>query len=121
MNNRDLAEFYGVTDRAVRKWSPERKRKARAQALAGAEPEICHLIAKIAKLAYIYDCQWLHGIEQKRACLVERTPWRLTVSFFVFGEDSSISDTMRADMMALDSVQQLIKIVNQLEEVIYGV
>lgn len=119
MNNTDLAEFYGVTDRAVRKWTPERKHRKRVQALSGAEQLICDLVADISKLSYIYDCQWLHGTEQKRWCWINRTSTTLFCYFFVQGDDFS-DIPLEADLHATDVIEQLQIIKEKLEELVYG-
>lgn len=119
MNNTDLAEFYGVTDRAVRKWSPERKHRKRVQALSGAEQPIVDLIADINKLAYIYDCQWLHGVEQKRWCWINRSSVMLFCYLFV--EGNNFADiALQADLHATDAVEQLQVIKTKLEGLVYG-
>jgi len=120
MNNTDLAEFYGVTDRAVRKWSPERKHRKRVQALANAEQPIVDLIGDIGKLAYIYDCQWLHGVEQKRWCWINRSSVMLLCYLFV--EGNNFADiALQANLHATDVLGQLRAIKEKLEELVYGV
>jgi len=120
MNNTDLAEFYGVTDRAVRKWSPERKHRKRVQALANAEQPIVDLIADINKLAYIYDCQWLHGVEQKRWCWINQTSGMLVCYMYRKNELYPQSE-WSASLHATDVVKQLQSIKTKLEELVYGV
>lgn len=120
MTNQDLAEFYGISAQAVGRWSKERKQRKRVQALAGAEQPIVDLIADINKLAYIYDCQWLHGTEQKRWCWINRTSVTLFCYFFAQGEDFS-DIPLEADLDATDVVEQLQSIRVKMEELVYGV
>lgn len=119
MNNTDLAEFYGVTDRAVRKWSPERKHRKRVQALSGAEQPICDLIADINNLAYIYDCQWLHGVEQVKQCKVSRHPSHMGVALFEKTEPHPVREWI-VWMHHLNAFDQLNELKIKLEELVYG-
>lgn len=112
MNNTDLAEFYGVTDRAVRKWSPERKHRKRVQALANAEQSICDLIADISKLVFIFNCKWLHGEKQVK-CIevgIEHNSLMITGTEF----------WTQVDMHSIDVDRKLKAIKTKLEELVYG-
>lgn len=113
MNNTDLAEFYGVTDRAVRKWSPERKHRKRIQALANAEQPICDLIADISKLVFIFNCKSTVGSGNIKC--QEVTVWhdRLMITGTEFWQDATLD--------SLDAVNQLQSIKTKLEELVYGV
>lgn len=113
MNNTDLAEFYGVTDRAVRKWSPERKHRKRVQALANAEQPIVDLIADISKLVFIFNCKWLHGEKQVKSLIMDFDHNSLMVEGTEFW--------CHINMHATDVVEQLQVIKTKLEELVYGV
>lgn len=113
MNNTDLAEFYGVTDRAVRKWSPERKHRKLVQALSGAEQPIVDLIADISKLVFIFNCKWLHGEKQVKLINMEFDHCYLMLD----GTESW--QHVRFDSINL--VDQLQSIKTKLEELVYGV
>lgn len=112
MNNTDLAEFYGVTDRAVRKWSPERKHRKRVQALSGAEQPIVDLIADISKLVFIFNCKWIRGARQVKCQRVEIDHNYLAVEGTEFWQEVKIHAT--------DVVEQLQSIKTKLEELVYG-
>jgi len=77
MNTKELSEFYGITQHGVRKWSAKTRQDKTTQALAGAEPAICELLADINKLSYIFDCQNLQGVDQMKWCCVQRQPTAL--------------------------------------------
>lgn len=119
MTNQDLSDFYGISTQAVGRWSKERKHRKRVQALSGAEQPIVDLIADISKLAYIYDCQWLHGIEQKRWCWINRTS--VTLTCHIFGDAGVKLSTWVAEMHATDLADQLQSIKTKLEGLVYGV
>lgn len=112
MNNTDLAEFYGVTDRAVRKWSPERKHRKRVQALANAEQPICDLIADISKLVFIFNCKWVHGEKQVKCQSVDFNHTHLSVTGTEFWQETRLD--------AIDLVGQLQSIKTKLEGLVYG-
>lgn len=118
MTNKDLANFYDISTQAVGRWTKERKHSKRVQAQAGAEQQICDLLADINKLAYIYDCQWLHGVEQKRWCWINRTSVTLFCHIFI---GSVILSAWSANLHATDAVEQLQSIKTKLEELVYGV
>lgn len=113
MNNTDLAEFYGVTDRAVRKWSPERKHRKRVQALANAEQPICDLIADISKLVFIFNCKWIRGDNQVEMQCIELDHNHLTVDGTEFLKCVNMHD--------VDLEAKLKAIKTRLEELVYGV
>ena len=119
MTNQDLAEFYGISAQAVGRWTKERKHRKTVQALANAEQLIVDLIGSINKLAYIYDCQWLHGVEQKRWCWINRSSVTLFCYFFVDGEDFT-DVPLQANLHATDVVEQLQSIKTKLEGLVYG-
>jgi len=120
VETKDLAEFYGVTRQSVEKWTPEKRKQKTVQALANAEQPIVDLIADINKLAYIYDCQWLHGAEQKRWCWINRSSVMLFCYLFVEGNDFA-DIRLQADLHATDVLDQLRAIKTKLEELVYGV
>lgn len=112
MNNTDLAEFYGVTDRAVRKWSPERKHRKRVQALSGAEQPIVDLIADISKLVFIFNCKWLHGAKQVKAQCINIDHNYIIVEGTEFWQSVNLHET--------DAVEQLQVMKTKLEGLVYG-
>ena len=119
METKDLAEFYGVTRQSVEKWTPEKRKQKTVQAIAGAEQPIVDLIADISKLAYIYDCQWLHGVEQKRWCWINRTSGMLACYIYRKDEMHPQSE-WNANLHATDVVEQLQSIKTKLEGLVYG-
>ena len=119
MTNQDLANFYNISTQAVGRWPVEKRKQKTLQALANADQPIVDLIADISKLSYIYDCQWLHGFEQKRWCWINRTSTTLFCYLFVEGEDFT-DIPLRADLHATDVVEQLQVIKARLEELVYG-
>lgn len=112
MNNTDLAKFYGVTDRAVRKWSPERKHRKRVQAIANAEQPIVDLIADISKLVFIFNCKWVRGTEQVKCADLNVDYSRLDLTGTEFWATANLHDA--------DVIRQLQVIKTKLEELVYG-
>lgn len=120
METKDLANFYNISTQAVGRWSVEKRKQKTVQALANAEQQIADLIADINKLAYIYDCQWLHGADQKRSCWINRTSVTLFCYLFVNNGDDFTDIPLQANLHATDVVEQLQVIKTKLEELVYG-
>ena len=120
MTNNELSKFYGISSQAVGRWSPERKHRKRIQAQAGAEQQVCDLLASITKLAYIFDCANLQGDIPTRWCMVSRLPDRLTVIVFS-GSHVCRDFEVDIDMNAPDVAVRLILVKTKLEQLVYGV
>jgi len=119
LETKDLANFYGVTRQSVEKWTADKRKQKTIQALANAEQPICDLIADINKLAYIYDCQWLHGVEQLKRCHVSRHPSHFAIGLFEKGEPHPVIEIL-VWMEDLSVIDQLQSIKAKLEELVYG-
>ncbi len=119
MTNSELSKFYGISSQAVWRWSPARKHRKTVQAQAGAEQQICDLLASINKLAYIFDCANLQGDIPTRWCMLSRLPDRLTV--IVFSGNGRRDFEVDIDMNAPDVAVRLILVKTKLEQLVYGV
>jgi hypothetical protein len=118
MNTKELSEFYGITQHGVRRWSTKTRQDKTTQALAGAEPAICELLADINKLAYIFDCQNLHGVAQERWCLVNRHPQTLFCTIFgAYGAPEQFH--VEISMYATDAESKLRVLKNYLTKLVF--
>lgn len=117
MNNKDLSEFYKITERAVRKWDSKKRHQKTTQALAGAEPQITNLIGEINQLAYVFDCQNLKGVQQVKWCWANRATFLLQVTIF-HGAESEFHASI--NLNAPDSVVRLLLLKTKLSEMVYG-
>jgi hypothetical protein len=118
MKVQDLADFHGVSLSAVHKWSEKTRQDKTTQALAGAEPAICELLADINKLAYIFDCQNLHGVEQERWCLVNRHPQTLFCTIFgAYGHPEQFHTEI--NMYSVDAEAKLRVLKNYLTKLVF--
>lgn len=112
METKDLAEFYNVTRQSVEKWTPEKRKQKTVQALANAEQPIVDLIADISKLVFIFNCKWLHGIQQIKCVDFSVDYSRLEIGGTEFWYSVELS--------ANDAIKHLQVIKTKLEELVYG-
>lgn len=115
MNQKQLAEFYGVTDRAVRKWSDEKNNRKTIQAEADVTPIEWQLVGEIAQLCYLYNAQnWVCETPTKWVWF-EVNSLLLSVSFFddMKGQAKRIMQAKTSNTAEM----QLIKM--QLDKLVY--
>lgn len=115
MQQKQLAEFHGVTDRAVRKWSADKTHRRTIQAKADVTPLEWQLVGEIAQLVYLYNAQnWHCETTTNWACL-EVSSWSMSIMFFTFGQPSI--DCKLTAKTSNTAEMQLIKM--QLEQLVY--
>lgn len=117
MNNKDLSEFYKITERAVRKWDSKKRHQKTTQALAGAEPQITNLIGEINQLAYIFDCRNLRGENQVQWCWINRSTFMLRAT--IFKGDASVFEAA-VNLDSADALPLLLVLKKYLMEMVYG-
>jgi len=113
MQQKQLAEFYGVTDRAVRKWSDEKTNRKTIQAEADVTPLEWQLVGEIAQLVYTYNAKGWEGCNITTWASLDMNSHRIAVSVY--------TETGARNMTAATSdtaEMQLIKM--QLEKLVYG-
>lgn len=116
MQQKQLAEFYGVTDRAVRKWSDEKNNRRTIQAEADVTPLEWQLVGEIAQLCYLYNAQnWVCESVSKWVCF-ELSAYSLSLIFLTLGR--STIDKKLIAKTSNTAEMQLIKM--QLETLVYG-
>jgi len=115
MQQKQLAEFYGVTDRAVRKWSDEKTNRKTTQAEADVTPLEWQLVGEIAQLCYLYNAQWWEGETPTKWVWFDISSLLLSVSFFddMKGQAERIMQAKTSNTAEM----QLIKM--QLEKLVY--
>lgn len=117
MTTSELAKFYAISPQAVGKWSAKKRNQKTTQALAGAEPPITNLIGEINQLAYVFDCQNLHGINQVKWCSLLRTTFMIRVSIFQGEQEVFNADI---NLNAPDALPRLLILKKYLMGMVYG-
>jgi len=115
MKNTELAEFYGVTDRAVRKWSDEKTNRKTIQAEADVSPLEWQLVGEIAQLCYLYNAQNWECNTVIKWVWFEVSAFGLNLSFFVAGNAEAVR--LMSASVSNTAEMQLIKM--QLEKLVY--
>lgn len=115
MQQKQLSEFYGVTDRAVRKWSDDKTNRKTIQAEADVTPLEWQLVGEIAQLCYLYNAQNWVGSEPIKRVWVDFSSFSINLSFFVHNKPET-DKVLRANV-SNTAEMQLIKM--QLEKLVY--
>lgn len=112
MQQKQLAEFHGVTDRAVRKWSDDKTHRKTIQAEADVTPLEWQLVGEIAQLCYLYNAQGWEGCNINTWTSFDMNSYRIAVSVYTTtgARNMSAATSDTAEM-------QLIKM--QLEKLVY--
>lgn len=115
MQQKQLAEFYGVTDRAVRKWSHEKTHRKTTQAEADVTPQEWQLVGEIAQLCYLYNAKGWEGAQIKSWAWLSMGSFDIQVTIRVL-DDAGIERFMEAEV-SNTAQMQLIKM--HLEKLVY--
>lgn len=120
MTNQEVAKFHNISLGGFKHWSAEQRRRARIEAEVAADKEMQLLLAELQRLAFVYNCANVQGINQHFSCTVMTpTAGACSVSFY----QQDMFDPFRKifiDLYALDAVEQLKVAKLQLEQVTYG-
>ncbi len=112
------AKFFKMSLSGFKKWSAETRRRAILECEYDATPEIQKHIAELNRLAYVFDCKYVNGLEQVMECRINRVTWQqLSVSIY---QGVSEVSTTTIDLQSCDVLRELIKVRTYLEGLIYG-
>lgn len=120
MKTKQLAEFYGVNERTVQRWSDKKSHRKVVQAESNCDDQVFGLIGEISRLAYLFDCKNVKGVTPRNWCWIDRSYWELSV-VICSNATNSVTAKWTASLIAPDAVSQLCKIKRKLEALIYGV
>lgn len=123
LTNKQVAEFHGLSLGGFKHWTPEQRRRARIEAEIDADAVIQKQIAELNRLAYVFDCKHVNGLEQAMECRINRNTFRhLSVSIYQgVKEVRTITiDLKKYDVDKKSVIANLINAKAFLQELIYG-
>lgn len=120
LTNKQVAEFHGLSLGGFKHWTPEQRRRARIEAEIDADKEMQLLLAELQRLAFVYNCANVRGVNQPLSCTVMTpTAGACSISFYnewLFDPNKKIF----INLDACDAVAQLKTAKLLLEQLIYG-
>jgi len=118
LTNKQVAEFHGLSLGGFKHWTPEQRRRARIETEVDATAAIQKHIAELNRLAYVFDCKHVNGLEQVMECRINRNTWRsLSVSIYQGNKEVS---TITINLQSCDVLPKLINARAFLQGLIYG-
>lgn len=123
MTNQEVAKFHNISLGGFKHWTPEQRRRARIEAEVEADAVIQKQIAELNRLAYVFDCKHVNGIEQVMECRINRNTFRqLSVSIYQgVKEVRTITiDLKKYDVDPKSVIANLSNARAFLQELIYG-
>lgn len=118
MTNQEVAKFHGLSLGGFKHWTPEQRRRARIEAEIDATAVIQKHIAELNRLAYVFDCKHVNGLEQVMECRINRNTWRsLSVSIY---RGVVEVNTITINLQSCDVLPKLINARTFLQGLIYG-
>ena len=118
MTNQEVAKFHGLSLGGFKHWTPEQRRRARIEAEIDATAAIQKHIAELNRLAYVFDCKHVRGLEQVMECRINRNTWR-SLSVSIYQGNKEIS-TITISLQSIDTLPKLINARAFLQGLIYG-
>lgn len=120
LTNKQVAEFHGLSLGGFKHWTPEQRRRARIEAEIDADKEMQLLLAELQRLAFVYNCANMQGINQPLSCTVMTpTAGACSVCFYREGFFDPCKNIF-IELNARDAVAQLKTAKLQLEQMTYG-
>lgn len=117
---KQIADFYGISESATKKWPRQRKQRGAVELEAGADPVIASLLSELQRLAWVYNCANVRGTSQPLSCTV-MTPTASSCTVNYYLEHSFTPERhVFIDLNAQDAVAQLKTAKAQLEQLVYG-
>lgn len=118
MTNQEVAKFHGISLGGFKHWTPEQRRRARIEAEVDATAAIQKHIAELNRLAYVFDCKHVRGLEQVMECRINRNTWR-SLSVSIYRGVVEIN-TITISLQSIDTLPKLINARAFLQGLIYG-
>ena len=120
MTNQEVAKFHNISLGGFKHWSAEQRLRARIEAEIDADKEIQLLLAELQRLAFVFNCANVQGINQPLSCTV-MTPTASACSVCFYREGFfDPYKTIFIKLDACDAVAQLKTAKLQLEQMTYG-
>ena len=119
MKHKEIAEYFGLSPETVRRWSPEKRRKAIVIMQSGAEPQIIKLIGDISQLCYIFDCKHVVGTIQVKCAKFLVTSSAAQLAIYGERDSRTAFGLPEIDLNASTAVAELQKVKQTLESFIY--
>lgn len=118
MTNQEVAKFHNISLGGFKHWTPEQRRRARIEAEIDATAAIQKHIAELNRLAYVFDCKHVRGLEQVMECRINRNTWR-SLSVSIYRGVVEIN-TITISLQSIDTLPKLINARAFLQGLIYG-
>lgn len=118
MTNQEVAKFHGLSLGGFKHWTPEQRRRARIEAEIDATAAIQKHVAELNRLAYVFDCKHVNGLEQVMECRINRNTWR-SLSVSIYRGVVEIN-TITISLQSIDTLPKLINARAFLQGLIYG-
>jgi len=118
MNQKQLAEHYGVSKAAVSRWSEQKRHRKEVEAYAGYDAATGAVVAELQRLAYLYNCQQWRGNTVIGQCYVSVA--NVIVSVALFDLENPSMDPFKSYSASLEDAAQLADLLNTMECLVYG-
>lgn len=118
MTNQEVAKFHNISLGGFKHWSAEQRRRARIEAEIDATAAIQKHIAELNRLAYVFDCKHVNGLDQVMECRINRNTWR-SLSVTIYQGVKEVS-TITINLQSCDVLPKLINARAFLQGLIYG-
>jgi transcriptional regulator with XRE-family HTH domain len=118
MNQKQLADHYGISKAAVSHWSESKRHRKTVEALAGYNPVTGAVVAELQRLAYLYNCQQYRGERIVGMCYVSVA--NLLVNVALFDMTNPSMDPFESHSAELDSQEQLNQLLATMDQLVYG-
>jgi len=118
MNQKQLAEHYGVCKAAVSRWSATKRHRKTVEAYAGYDAATGAVVAELQRLAYLYNCQQWRGDMAIGQCYVSVA--NVIVSVALFDLENPSMDPFKSYSASLEDAAQLADLLTTMECLVYG-
>ena len=118
MNQKQLADHYGISKAAVSRWSEAKRHRKAVEALAGYDAATGAVVAELQRLAYLYNCQQWRGERIVGMCYVSVA--NLLVNVALFDMTNPSMDPFESHSAELDNQEQLNQLLVKMEQLVYG-
>lgn len=118
MNQKQLADHYGISKAAVSRWSAAKRHRKAVEALAGYDAATGAVVAELQRLAYLYNCQQYRGARSIGLCYVSVA--NVLVNVALFDLENPSMEPFQSYTAELDNAAQLADLLATMEGLVYG-
>lgn len=118
MNQKQLADHYGISKAAVSRWSEQKRHRKTVEAYAGYDAATGAVVAELQRLAYLYNCQQWRGANTIGLCYVSVA--NVLVNVALFDLENPSMDPFQSYTAELDNAAQLAELLTTMEGLVYG-